>query len=133
MDYSRLVLFTDDQPVTPEPLKQMPAPSASRATVSAWQPGRMTVTVDPTPANASYLVVAENWYPDWQATVDGRPAHVLRGDYSLITVLLPAGARTVELVFRSKLYEEGRTITLITVAALLVTLIAALVPRRAHG
>jgi len=135
MDYSRIVLFTNDQPVTPEPLKQMPPPSPSRAAVTAWQPGRMTVTLDPAPTQPSYLLIAENWYPDWQATSDGRPAQVLRGDYTLITVALPAGAKVVELAFRSKLYEVGRTLTVGSLAALLIALLAAVVlPRRArHG
>ena len=135
MDFSRIVLFTNDQPVTPEPLKQMPPPSPSRAAVTAWQPGRMTVTLDPVPPQPSYLLIAENWYPDWQATADGRPAQVLRGDYSLITVALPAGAKVVELAFRSKLYETGRTLSLGCLAALLVALLAAVIlPRRArHG
>ena len=135
MDFSRIVLFTNDQPVTPEPLKQMPPPSPSRAAVTAWQPGRMTVTLDPVPPQPSYLLIAENWYPDWQATADGRPAQVLRGDYSLITVALPAGAKLVELAFRSKLYETGRTLSLGCLAALLVALLAAVIlPRRArHG
>ena len=125
MDYSRIVLFTNDQPVTPEPLKQMPPPSPSRAAVTAWQPGRMTVTLDPAPTQPSYLLIAENWYPDWQATSDGRPAQVLRGDYTLIAVALPAGAKVVELAFRSKLYEVGRTLTFASLAALLIALLAA--------
>ncbi len=135
MDFSRIVLFTNDQPVTPEPLKQMPPPSPSRAAVTAWQPGRMTVTLDPAPPQPSYLLIAENWYPDWQASADGRPAQVLRGDYSLITVALPAGAKIVELAFRSKLYETGRTLSLGCLAALLVALLAAIIlPRHArHG
>ena len=135
MDFSRIVLFTTDQPVTPEPLKKMPAPSPSRATLTAWQPGRMTVTLDSAPPQPSYLLIAENWFPDWQATVDGQPAPVLRGDYSLITVALPAGAKVVELAFRSKPYELGRTLTIASLAALLVALLAAVVlPRRArHG
>ncbi|PYO28210.1 MAG: hypothetical protein DMD73_06485, partial [Gemmatimonadetes bacterium] len=123
MDFSRIVLFPNDQPVTPEPLKEMPPPSPSRATVTAWQPGRMTVTLDPAPPKPSYLVVAENWYPDWQVAVDGQRGQLLRGDYSLITVALPAGARTVELTFRSKLYELGRAITLASLALLLVALL----------
>jgi len=51
------------------------------------------------------------------------------------TVALPAGAKVVELAFRSKLYELGRTLTIASVAALLVALLAAVVlPRRArHG
>jgi len=132
MDVSRIVLFTNDQPVTPEPLKQMPAPSPSHATVTAWQPGRMTVTLDPAPPKPSYLVVAENWYPDWQVAVDGQRGQLLRGDYSLITVPLPAGARTVDLTFHSRLYEIGKAITLASLALLLIALVASLAGGRAR-
>ena len=131
MDYSRIVLFSNDQPVAPEPLKQMPPPSPARAAVTAWQPGRMTVTLDPPPPAASYVLIAENWYPDWRATVDGRPSLVLRGDYSLITVAVPAAAKVVELSFRSELYERGRVITLVSLGLLLLGLLAT-VARRAH-
>jgi len=134
MDYARIVLFTNDQPITPEPLKQMelPPPSPSRATVTAWQPGRMTVTLDPAPTHASYLLIAENWYPDWEATTDGQPARVLRGDYSLMTIAVPAGAKRVELTFRSKLYERGKAITLASLAVLLLAALATVVPRPAR-
>jgi hypothetical protein len=131
MDYSGIVLFTKDEPVTPAPISKMPAPSPARATVTAWQPGRMTVALDPVPPQASYLLIAENWFPDWRATVDGQPAPVLRGDYSLITVPVPAGARAVELTFHSKLYERGRAITVGAMALLVLALLAAAVPRRA--
>src|SRR2546423_12991356 len=132
MDVSRTVLFTNDQPVTPEPLKQMPAPSPSNATVTAWQPGRMTVTLDPAPPKPSYLVVAENWYPDWQVAVDGQSGQLLRGDYSLITVPLPAGARTVDLTFHSKMYDLRTAITLASLALLLIALVASLAGGRAR-
>jgi hypothetical protein len=134
MDASRLVLFSKDQPVTPAPMTQLPAPIAARATVTFWQPGRMTIALDPAPAAAAYLLVAENWYPDWVGTVDGRPAQVLRGDYSLLTVPVPPGAKAVELSFRSKLYELGRTITLSSLAILVIGLVASLAGRRMrHG
>jgi len=133
MDFSRIVLFTNDQPVTPEPLKEMPPPSPSRAAVTAWQPGRMTVRLDPAPPKPSYLVVAENWYPDWQVSVDGRRGQLLRGDYSLITVPLPAGARTVDLTFHSRLYEIGKAITVASLALLLIALLASLASRRARN
>jgi len=95
----------------------------------------MTVTLDPGPPHASYLLIAENWYPDWQAAADGRPAQVLRGDHSLLTVAVPAGAKVVDLTFRSKPYELGRTLSIASLAALLIGLLAAVVlPRRArHG
>jgi hypothetical protein len=134
MDGARLVLFTNDQPVTPAPLTKLPAPIAARATVTFWQPGRMTIALDPAPVAAAYVLVAENWYPDWVGKVDGQPAPVLRGDYSLLTVPVPAGAKVVELTFRSKLYELGRTITLASLAILVITFAASLAGRRTlHG
>jgi len=132
MDYSRIVLFASDQPVTPAPMKELPPPSTSRAMVTSWQPGRMTVTLDPAPPKPSYLVVAENWYPDWQVAIDGHAGQLLRGDYSLITVPLPAGARTVDLTFHSRLYEIGKAITLASLALLLIALVASLAGRRAR-
>ena len=133
MNFSRIVLFTNDQPVTPEPLKEMPPPSPSRAAVTAWQPGRMTIRLDPAPPKPSYLVVAENWYPDWQVSVDGRRGQLLRGDYSLITVPLAVGARTVDLTFHSRLYEIGKAITVASLALLLIALLASLASRRARN
>ena len=134
MDASRIVLFTNDQPVTPAPLKELPPPSTTRATVPSWQPGRMTVSLDPAPAAPAYLLVAENWYPDWQASVDHQPTQVLRGDYSLITVPLPAGAKVVELTFRSKPYELGRTVTFLSLTVLLIAALASLaIGRRRHA
>ena len=95
----------------------------------------MTVRLDPAPPQLSYLLIAENWYPDWEAAADGGPAQVLRGDYSLITVAVPAGAKVVDLTFHSKLYELGRTLTIASLAALLLALLAALAFRRRapHG
>jgi hypothetical protein len=118
MDFDRLVLFDADQPVDPLPLEGMPEPSPSRATVAAWEPGRMTITLDPPPPAAGYVVVAENWYPDWRAAVDGQAVTVLRGNQTLLTVPVPAGARRVELVFRSAAVVRGSIIT--AGAALLV-------------
>lgn len=130
MDYSRLVLFTKDQAVSPQPLKALPEPSPSRAAVTAWEPGHMSVVLEPAPPAPSYLLVAENWYPDWQATADGRAAPVVRGDFSLITVAVPAGTRTVELTFRSRDYETGKLISLVSLAVLVVVAVAPIVARR---
>ena len=124
IDYSRVVLFTPDQPVNPTPIREMPPPSPARATLTAWEPGRMTIALDPAPPQPSYVLVSENWYPDWGATVDGAAAPVLRGDYALITVPVPAGAKRVELSFRSPAYQTGKTISLASLALLAVIALA---------
>ncbi|MCA9795760.1 MAG: YfhO family protein, partial [Candidatus Eremiobacteraeota bacterium] len=47
-----------------------------------------------------YLVVSDNWYPDWQASIDGRPAPVLRADYAFRAVAVPAGQHEVTFRFQ---------------------------------
>ena len=103
----QVVLLNPSSTLATDSLAALPPPSATRATVTHWEPGRMQIPLDPAPAAPSYLVVGENYYPDWQATVDGTPGRVDRGDVALITVPVSAGARSVELTFRSADYERG--------------------------
>jgi hypothetical protein len=130
LDYHRLVLFSPDQPVNPLPVTAMPAPPASKATVTKWAPGAISIAITPPTDSERYLVVSENWYKDWKATVDGGPAPVIRGDQSLITVLLPTGARTVELAFRPDDYAKGKTITLVSLFLIILFGAVPLVMRR---
>jgi uncharacterized membrane protein YfhO len=71
-------------------------------------------------ATAGHLLVSENWYPDWHATVDGKDATVRRADHSLISVDLPAGAKEVHLWFASDAYAKGKMISIISLVAALV-------------
>jgi hypothetical protein len=133
LDYSRLVLLPLDAPVTTPPLESLPPPMASRAVVSAWEPGAMTLRLDPAPEHDAYVVVSENWYTDWHATVDGRVAPVLRGQYSLLTVPVPGGARVVQLEFSSRSYRVGKAVSLASLAAILLALGLPLVLKRRRG
>jgi hypothetical protein len=73
----------------------------------------------PAPSDA-VLSVSENYYPDWHATVDGKPAPVVRAQFSLMAVPVPAGARVVELTFRSEAYRRGLVISLVVLGGLLL-------------
>ena len=134
-DVARAALFDTAAAVPTQPVPpQLPAPLDLTVTVSSYAPGRIALTLDrPAPAGAT-LVVAENYYPGWQATVDGRAAPVGRVDYTLIGVPLPAGARQVALTFTSPRYERGRLLTLLAVGASVAAALGGLVlERRARG
>ncbi|MGH7673671.1 MAG: hypothetical protein ACREMV_00235 [Gemmatimonadales bacterium] len=131
--YDRVVLLPQDAPVDPAELQRWPQPSASHATVTAWHPGAMTIALDPAPPATSYVLVAENWYPDWRATVDGRPAAVVRGNHTLIVVPVPAGARSIGLEFRSAEYARGKLVSLTSLALVLLGFVASAVVRRRRG
>jgi hypothetical protein len=131
----RIVLFPDTMSmVTAAVPDSLPEPSPVRARVLAWEPGSMRIGLEGQAAAPSWLVVSENWYPDWRATVDGQPAATHRGQFSLLTIPLPAGAREVSLEFRSRAYERGRLITFVSlIAAVGLWLVPLVRTRRADG
>ena len=124
-DVKRAALFdTSANVAVATNVQVLPAPLPLTASVRHYEPGRVQIDLSaPAPAGAS-LVVSENYYPGWTATVDGRPARIGRADFTLIGVELPPGARAVELNFTSASYARGKAITLFAIAVGLVMLAA---------
>ena len=56
-------------------------------------------------------VFSEIYYPGWEATIDGQPANVLRVNYILRALEIPAGEHVIEFVFRPNAYITGNKIT----------------------
>jgi len=92
------------------------------ATVTAYHLNDVTVEVDsPGPG---LLRLADQWYPDWKATVDGAPAPIYRADYLLRAVPVPAGRHTVVFRFQSAAIRNGLVLTLISFVLILGLLFA---------
>lgn len=123
-------LFAPDANVEGEQLSAAPAPLTIK-TRTVVAPGHITVELDaPAPAKSA-LMVSENYYPGWTATVDGKPGEVYRANLSLMGVPLPAGATKVELTFASASYQKGKRITLVGIGlALLAMGLGIVVDRR---
>jgi len=111
--HNRVALFPDSAQVAVEPIRpgQTPPAAAIQASVAEWEPGRMRITLAGTEAKPTFLLVSENWYPDWHATVDGKATPVRRGDFAFLSVVLPSGAREVRFEFGSADYRLGRIVT----------------------
>jgi hypothetical protein len=69
------------------------------------RPEDVRLTVD-TPTNA-IVVVRNAWDRGWSATVDGEPAPVLRADYLLQGVPVPAGRHEIRLEYREPAIGRG--------------------------
>jgi hypothetical protein len=126
-----VALFDTSSKVDAAKITALPTPLATTVHVDSYAPGHIAMTLSEAAPKASALVVSENYYPGWHATVDGKPAVAERADLSLMGIALPEGAKKIELNFSSDTYKEGKTITLLALAiAFLATLAGFLIPKR---
>ena len=123
------IVDTTAQVPVVDPTK-LPAPTAIPLTIDRYEAGRISVKLSSAPPAGSSLVVSENYFPGWTADVDGKPAPVVRADYNLIGVALPAGARAVELHFADPAYQTGKLVTLVAIVVGIVWLLAGAVAQR---
>jgi hypothetical protein len=101
------------------PLPALPAGAADgSAEIVARDPDRVVVRT--TADRDALLVLADNWYKDWHATVDGRAVPVLLTNHTFRGVVVPAGTHTVEFEFRSGELMTGLYIHLAAMAVLLL-------------
>jgi hypothetical protein len=125
-----VLLFPDTSSVVADSITQTLSPSGRTARVTAWAPGKMTVAVSGTDAKAGHLLISENWYPDWKATVDGKPGVVRRANHSLISVELPVDAKEVQLEFKSDTYATGKILSLVSLLVAIVWIAIPAIRRR---
>ena len=108
--------------------------SKARTTVKSYGINGFTIDVE-TPAEA-ILKLSEIYYPSgWTATIDGKEADILRTDYALRALVVPAGKHTVEMRFEPRTYRAGLIITTVTnyILTAILLLYAALWLRKRFG
>jgi hypothetical protein len=64
------------------------------------------------------LVFSEIDYPGWRATVDGNAVELVRVDYLLRGLCVPAGAHRVEMVYDPPLVKVGLVVTILAFLAI---------------
>jgi len=89
--------------------------------VSRFTPHPARLSYEVTTPGPALLILSEPHYPGWQATIDGQSAPIVRADYVLRAVPVPAGEHRVELAFRPLSFRLGATIS--TLAVLVIGLV----------
>lgn len=118
----------------PPPLPSAPAgPPAERdqVTITTYEPERVVLAVESTAPG--YLVMADQYFPGWRATVNGRRAEIAPANFCFRAVAVPAGTFTVEMVYRPWTAPVGLALTLAAGAAAFAWLAAARLRRRRRG
>ena len=57
------------------------------------------------------LLIQDNYYPAWKASVDGKPSEILMADGNFMAVPIPAGKHTVHIEFDSPYYNYSSAST----------------------
>jgi len=74
--------------------------------------GNQTVDIEAEAQEPSLVVVAQTWYHDWRAYVDGKPATLLRADYAFQAVQIPAGRHRIRLTYEDRSFQIGAAISI---------------------
>ncbi len=88
------------------------------------QQARLTVEA-PAPA---LVVIAQAFYHDWHAFVDGKPVPILRANHAFQALEVPAGQHEITLRYEDWMFRLGATISVLTVFGCLTGLLVK--PRR---
>lgn len=102
------------------PKLDLAEPAASVVAAPA-KAGEMRFSV--TTAKPQLLVISNNYYPGWTATVNGEPTPIYRTNWIVSGVLVPAGRSEVVLRFATPGLRTGVAVSLATLFAVIVVLI----------
>jgi hypothetical protein len=95
--------------------------------IDYYSPNRIIIETDQN--KSGFLVVSENYHPDWLCKVDGQLTKVYPAYHTLGAVYLNQGKHKVEFYNYSKLYVEGKMLTVIT-SVFCIGMIAVVLYRR---
>ena len=99
-------------------------PTGSTIALTNYSPDDLKYRYNAT--QAGLAVFSEIYYADgWQAFIDGKPAPILRANYVLRALQVPAGAHVIDFKFEPRSYAVGNAVSLAASVALLLALVAA--------
>jgi hypothetical protein len=120
-DPRKTVVFEHEDGASP-PGPGFGNPSISeRVEINAFRPD--TIALDSSSDAAGYLFLSEIHYPGWKATIDDRPATILRGNYLFRVIPLPQGRHHIRVQFDPWTIKLGSVISAVTLLAILGSLV----------
>jgi uncharacterized membrane protein YfhO len=82
-------------------------PSSCRGTARIINETPMHITVSAQMETPGLVVLADNWDRGWRAYWNGRPVPVLRANYAVRGVVVPAGSGTLEFIYKPASFVLG--------------------------
>ena len=66
--------------------------------ISSFEPGKIVINAQATEPRP--LVLCQNYYKGWQATIDGKPTEIATANFAMMSVPIPAGEHKVVFEYR---------------------------------
>ncbi len=126
-DPAQTVLVADTLPA-PAPAQTNASPSQSAGTVEFASYAPRQIVLHAKAAAPSVLLLNDQFDPGWKVSVDGKPAALLRCNYVMRGVQVPAGEHQIEFRFTAPL--TGLYTSLVGLAVGVVLLLCLGVPRK---
>jgi len=79
-----------------------------------------TLVIDVRATSEGFLFLADQYYPGWEATVNGAATPILRANYAFRLVRIPAGESRVVFRYRPRELRAGMAVSLLTLCGLVV-------------
>lgn len=98
-----------------------PQDSTSVVKLTSYAPNQLTYEVKS--ATGGVMVFSEIYYPEWTATVDGKPVEIGRADYVLRALKVDKGQHQVVLTFDPKSVKQTETVTYAAYVVLLLVVL----------
>ena len=115
--------------LTPQP----PGAQQDGEVVKITEFGPERVRLDAEVTRPAVLVLADAFYPGWQATVDGAPAPILRGNLMFRAVALTPGSHQVSFSYEPTAWRWGMVVSLAGLVLLAGAFLATFLPARQKG
>jgi uncharacterized membrane protein YfhO len=90
------------------------------------------VTIRAVSDSGGFLVLADTFYPGWQAALDGKPVEIMRANHAFRAVAFPPGEHTVEFRYAPLSFIVGAAISLTALIIVIGTLVVFSLRRTVH-
>jgi hypothetical protein len=91
---------------------------------------RNRVVIETENEGDGWLVLSDNYYPGWQATLDGKPMEIFRANHTMRAVEVPAGSHVLSFTFAPKSFRGSIYLTIASAILVLAALIFSQTKRR---
>ena len=103
------------------PSVSLDAKSKGNVDLILYKPNKIEFKVNV--SGNTLLFLSDNYYPEWNVTIDGNVSKILIADYTLRAVAVPKGEHTIKFFYNPKSFNLGLVVGVIGIVILILSII----------